>query len=112
MRSPTRPLLINDVPDGVFLLPVDRANTDGRPRSLSICSDSPLKGAKLAWAEGQRFDCATWLHNARALSKEEFRREVEKKLTGRETEPDEISYFKVCSRARPRSSNRHWKQQL
>ena len=42
-----------------------------------------------------RFDCATWLHKARSLPKEEFRREVEKELTGRETEPHELIYFKV-----------------
>ena len=54
-----------------------------------------LELAKLARAEGQRFDCATWLHKARAMPKEQFKREVEKELTGRETEPWEIIYFKV-----------------
>ena len=38
--------------------------------------------AKLARAEGQDFDCATWVHKARAMPKEEFKREVEKELTG------------------------------
>src|SRR5690349_24414511 len=28
--------------------------------------------AKVARAEGQRFDCATWLHKARAMRKEDF----------------------------------------
>lgn len=41
--------------------------------------------AKLAWAEGQRFDCASWVHKARSMPKEEFTREVEKGLKGRET---------------------------
>ena len=45
--------------------------------------------------EGQEFDCATWLHKARALSKEEFQRQVEKELTGKESEPAEIIYFKL-----------------
>ena len=54
-----------------------------------------LELAKLARAEGQRFDCATWMHKAREMPKEEFRREVEKELTGRETEPYEIIYFKL-----------------
>ena len=49
----------------------------------------------MARAEGQHFDCATWLHKARELPKEEFKREVEKELTGRETEPHEIIYFKL-----------------
>ncbi len=50
---------------------------------------------KVARREGQRFDCATWLHKAQALPKEEFKREVERHLTGQETEPWEIIYFKV-----------------
>jgi hypothetical protein len=51
--------------------------------------------AKLARAEGQSFDCALWVHKARSMSREEFAREVEKELTGRETEPHEIIYFKL-----------------
>ena len=47
------------------------------------------------WGDGQEFDCATWLHKARLLSKDEFRREVERELTGKETEPWEIVYFKL-----------------
>jgi len=35
----------------------------------------------------QEFDCATWLHKARSLPKDEFKREVERELTGRESEP-------------------------
>jgi hypothetical protein len=53
-----------------------------------------LELAKVAGTEGQQFDCATWLHKARSLPKEEFKREVEKELTGKETEPWEIIYFK------------------
>src|SRR5260370_25842547 len=51
--------------------------------------------AKLARRDGQHFDCATWLHKARKLPKEDFRRAVEKELTGREEEPSELIYFKV-----------------
>ena len=54
-----------------------------------------LELAKLARRDGQEFDCATWLHKAREMPKEEFKREVEKELTGRETEPWEIIYFKL-----------------
>jgi len=54
-----------------------------------------LELAKVARSEGQQFDCATWLHKARSLPKEEFKREVEKELTGRETDPWEIIYFKL-----------------
>ncbi len=49
---------------------------------------------KLARAEGQRFDCATWVHKARSMPRETFRREVEKELTGKEEEPAELIYFK------------------
>jgi len=48
----------------------------------------------VARRDGQEFDCATWLHKAREMPKEEFKREVEKDLTGKETEPWEIVYFK------------------
>src|SRR5205809_3056156 len=55
-----------------------------------------LELAKLARSrDGQGFDCAIWLHKARVLSKDEFRREVERELTGKETEPWEIIYFKL-----------------
>src|SRR5438270_9683249 len=38
-----------------------------------------LELAKLARRrDGQEFDCATWLHKARFLPKDEFRREVER----------------------------------
>jgi hypothetical protein len=51
--------------------------------------------AKLARAEGQHFDCAPWVHKARTMPREQFQREVEKELTGRETEPHELIYFKL-----------------
>ena len=49
---------------------------------------------KVARKDGDEFDCATWLHKAKELSKEEFQREVERHLTGRDTESWEIIYFK------------------
>ena len=57
--------------------------------------------AKLARRDGQHFDCATWLHKARQMPKEDFKREVEKELTGRETEPWEIVYFKLYQSQMP-----------
>jgi hypothetical protein len=54
-----------------------------------------LELAKVARRDGQDFDCATWLHKAREMPKEDFRREVEKELTGKEEEPSELIYFKV-----------------
>jgi hypothetical protein len=54
-----------------------------------------LELAKLARRDRQNFDCATWLHKARELSKEDFQRAVERELTGKITEPWEIVYFKL-----------------
>jgi hypothetical protein len=51
--------------------------------------------AKLARREGQRFESAIWLHKARSMQTGEFKREVEKQLTGKESEPWELLYFKV-----------------
>jgi hypothetical protein len=50
---------------------------------------------KVLRREQQGFDCAPWVHKARELPREEFKREVERHLTGRETEPWEILYFKA-----------------
>jgi len=51
--------------------------------------------AKVARREGERFDSATWLHKAQVLPREQFKREVERHLTGRETEAWELLYFKL-----------------
>ncbi|MGA2717344.1 MAG: hypothetical protein ABSF78_00140 [Candidatus Acidiferrales bacterium] len=50
---------------------------------------------KVARREGENFDSAPWVHKARELPREEFEREVEKHLTGKESEPWELIYFKV-----------------
>jgi hypothetical protein len=50
---------------------------------------------KVVRRDGEDFDCATWLHKARELPKETFKSEVERHLTGKETEPWEIIYFKL-----------------
>jgi hypothetical protein len=50
---------------------------------------------KVARKDGEGFDCATWLHKAKELTKESFKGAVERHLTGSETEPWEIIYFKV-----------------
>jgi hypothetical protein len=54
-----------------------------------------LELAKLARTEGKQFDCAIWLHKARSMAPHQFKREVDKELTGRDTEPHEIVYFKL-----------------
>jgi len=54
-----------------------------------------LELAKVARKDGQKFNCATWLHKAKEMPKEVFRREVERELTGEDKEPWEIVYFKL-----------------
>jgi len=54
-----------------------------------------LELAKIARRNGQRFNCATWLHKAKEMPKDAFRREVERELTGEDKEPWEIVYFKL-----------------
>ena len=50
---------------------------------------------KVARRDGEKFDCATWLHKAKEMPKEGFKFAVEQHLTGKEIEPWEIIYFKV-----------------
>ena len=56
---------------------------------------------KVARRDRERFESATWLHKARSLPKEEFKAEVERELTGRDTEPSELMYFKVYKSQMP-----------
>jgi hypothetical protein len=51
--------------------------------------------AKVARRDRQKFNCATWLHKAKTLPKDQFRREVERELTGEDSEPWELVYFKL-----------------
>jgi hypothetical protein len=50
---------------------------------------------RVARADRQNFDCAPWVHKAKQMPREEFKREVERHLTGKESEPWEMLYFKV-----------------
>ena len=57
--------------------------------------------AKLARRDRQNFDCATWLHKAREMSKEDFQQAVERELTGKITAPWQIVYFKLYESQMP-----------
>jgi hypothetical protein len=50
---------------------------------------------KVARRDRQEFDSAPWVHKATTLPREEFKREVDRYLTGKDTEPWEILYFKA-----------------
>jgi len=56
---------------------------------------------KVVRKDGEEFDCATWLHKAKEMPKDGFKCEVERHLTGKETEPWEIIYFKVSKSQLP-----------
>ena len=56
---------------------------------------------KVAKRDQQQFESATWLHKARSLPKEDFKAEVERELTGRDTEPSGLMYFKVYKSQMP-----------
>jgi hypothetical protein len=56
---------------------------------------------KVARSDPKRFDCAAWMHKARSLPRDQFKAEVERELTGRETEPTEIIYFKIYKSQQP-----------
>ena len=49
---------------------------------------------KVARREGQRFDCAPWVHKASSMPREEFKQEVVRHLTGQETEPHNSISFR------------------
>ena len=50
---------------------------------------------KVARKDGIEFACAPWVHKAMEFPREQFKRAVERHLTGKETEPWEILYFKL-----------------
>jgi hypothetical protein len=50
---------------------------------------------RVARVDGQRFDCAPWVHKATDMPREEFKREVELYITGKHIEPWDLIYFKM-----------------
>jgi hypothetical protein len=66
-----------------------------KPHLREVGWSKAVELVKVARRDGENFDCATWLHKAKGMPKEGFKVEVERHLTGRETEPWEIIYFKL-----------------
>ena len=66
-----------------------------KPQLREVGWSKATEMAKVARREGKAFDCANWLHKANELPILDFKREVERHLTGKETEPWEIIYFKL-----------------
>jgi hypothetical protein len=66
-----------------------------KPQLREVGWSKAVELVKVARRDGESFDCATWLHKARAMPKEGFKGEVERHLTGKDAEPWEIIYFKL-----------------
>ena len=66
-----------------------------KPQLREVGWSKAVELVKVARRDGEEFDCATWLHKAKEMPKEGFKGEVERHLTGKETEPWEIIYFKL-----------------
>jgi hypothetical protein len=66
-----------------------------KPHLREVGWSKAVELVKVARRDGDKFDCATWLHKAKGMPKEGFKVKVERHLTGRETEPWEIIYFKL-----------------
>ena len=66
-----------------------------KPRLREVGVSKAVEMAKVARRDGKNFDCADWLHKASELPLRDFKREVERHLTGQETEPWELIYFKL-----------------
>ena len=50
---------------------------------------------KVARSDRDHFDAAAWVTKAQSMPREEFRHEVEKHLTGEDSEPSDVIYFKL-----------------
>jgi len=66
-----------------------------KPELREVGWSKAIDLVRVAKRDGEGFDCATWLHKAKELPKEGFKLEVERYLSGKETEPWEIMYFKL-----------------
>ena len=66
-----------------------------KPQLREVGWSKATELVKVARRDGEEFDCATWLHKAKEVPKEAFKTEVQRYLTGKETEPWEIIYFNL-----------------
>jgi hypothetical protein len=79
-----------------YLMAIHEHLTPVRKRELEVIGWTKARElAKVARRDKQKFDCAPWVHRASTMPREEFKRAVDHYLTGKETEPWEILYFKA-----------------
>jgi hypothetical protein len=62
-----------------------------KPQLREVGWSKAVELVKVVRRDGEDFDCATWLHKAKEMPKEGFKGEVERHLTGKETEPWKIT---------------------
>jgi len=79
-----------------YLMAIHEHLTPVRKRELELIGWTKARElAKVARRNRQEFDCAPWVQKASTMPREEFKRAVDHYLTGKETEPWEILYFKA-----------------
>ena len=79
-----------------YLMAIHEHLTPIRKRELELIGWTKARElAKVARRDRQGFDCAPWVHKAHTMPREEFKREVDRYLTGKDAEPREILYFKA-----------------
>jgi hypothetical protein len=79
-----------------YLMAIHEHLTPVRKRELELIGWTKARElAKVARRDRQGFDCAPWVQKATTMPRQEFKRAVDRYLTGKETEPWEILYFKA-----------------
>src|SRR6202171_2509087 len=74
-----------------YLMAIHEHLTPIRKRELELIGWTKARElAKVARRDREGFDRAPWVHKASTMPREEFKREVDRYLTGKETEPWEI----------------------
>jgi hypothetical protein len=79
-----------------YLMAIHEQLTPIRKRELEQIGWTKARElAKVARRDRQDFESAPWVHKATTMPREEFKREVDRYLTGKESEPWELLYFKA-----------------
>src|ERR1700688_3724075 len=79
-----------------YLMAIHEQLTPIRKRDLEQIGWTKARElAKVARRDRQAFESALWVHKANTMPREEFKREVDRYLTGKDSEPWEILYFKA-----------------
>jgi len=79
-----------------YLMAIHEQLTPLRKRELEQIGWTKARElAKVARRDRQDFESAPWVHKATTMPREEFKREVDRYLTGKESEPWELLYFKA-----------------